>query len=208
MLASRKKEEGLPDVYQEVEYIENTGTQYIATDYSPSATEQMKIELDYMFTARQSGDVFLFASKSDSLSTTITFQCEIYNHGAWYCSSGIMQFRNVLRNVGTTLNTRYYLAMDGGVLTVNESSVNSNGARTEGTVIPIYIFAGNWPNGLHINTGARIYKLTFTANGKKEADFIPCYRKSDTEIGMYDLVGKRFYANAGTGVFLKGNDVA
>ena len=33
-------------------------------------------------------------------------------------------------------------------------------------------------------------------------DFVPCFRKSDNEIGMYDLVGKQFYTNAGTGEFL------
>jgi hypothetical protein len=32
-------------------------------------------------------------------------------------------------------------------------------------------------------------------------DFIPCYRKSDGEVGLYDIVGKKFYTNAGTGAF-------
>lgn len=37
--------------------------------------------------------------------------------------------------------------------------------------------------------------------------FIPCYRKSDEEIGMYDIIGKNFYTNSGTGTFTKGVDV-
>ena len=38
-------------------------------------------------------------------------------------------------------------------------------------------------------------------------NFIPCYKKSSGEIGMYDTVSKEFFTNQGTGTFLKGNDV-
>lgn len=38
-------------------------------------------------------------------------------------------------------------------------------------------------------------------------DLVPCYRKSDSEPGMYDLVTKQFFTNAGTGEFLVGPDV-
>ena len=38
-------------------------------------------------------------------------------------------------------------------------------------------------------------------------DLVPCYRKSDGEIGMYDLVSNTFFTNQGTGTFLKGADV-
>jgi hypothetical protein len=34
-------------------------------------------------------------------------------------------------------------------------------------------------------------------------DFVPCYRKSDSVIWMYDLVGKQFYTNAGSWTFTK-----
>ena len=38
-------------------------------------------------------------------------------------------------------------------------------------------------------------------------DLVPCYRKSDNVIGMLDLVNNVFYTNAGSGKFLKGNNV-
>lgn len=38
-------------------------------------------------------------------------------------------------------------------------------------------------------------------------DLIPCYRKSDSVAGMYDLVNDVFYTNAGTGSFIIGPDV-
>ena len=36
---------------------------------------------------------------------------------------------------------------------------------------------------------------------------MPCYKKSNHEVGLYDMVTKKFYANLGTGVFVAGPDV-
>lgn len=38
-------------------------------------------------------------------------------------------------------------------------------------------------------------------------DMIPCYRRSDNVIGMFDLVSQAFFTNVGTGVFTVGEDV-
>ena len=57
------------------------------------------------------------------------------------------------------------------------------------------------------NTHAKMYSLKVGVKKREEAYFIPCYRKSDSEPGMYDLVSKMFFTNAGTGEFLVGPDV-
>ena len=38
-------------------------------------------------------------------------------------------------------------------------------------------------------------------------DFVPCYRKADSVVGLFDLVSNTFFTNAGTGTFTKGADV-
>ena len=198
----------LPKGYQQVEYIESTGTQWISTSYIPTVTEDMKIELEYMFTAQQTGDSFLFGSKNNGAAV----QCQKYSHARWYCASGIYNFRNLLSSCGGELNKKYSLIMDKNLLTIDGQSVN-NTSTTSGDAVPLYIFAGNW-NGKtqFINTGARIYKLTFTANGILEANFIPCYKKAENsennKPGLYNLLEGKFYTNQGTGVdFTVGNDV-
>ena len=45
------------------------------------------------------------------------------------------------------------------------------------------------------------------ADGTPIRNFVPCYRKSDNVIGLYDTVEGVFYTNAGTGSFTKGVDV-
>lgn len=53
----------------------------------------------------------------------------------------------------------------------------------------------------------RCFRAYVELNGSRVIDLIPCYRKSDGEIGMYDIVSGAFFANAGTGSFTKGADV-
>ena len=196
----------IPEEYQEVEYIESTGTQYILTNYTPTITEDMKIEMDYIFTATQVGESMVFGSTARN--TGIRFQCEYYSSTRWYIGSGINQFRQVLNRVGDKSNTRYSLLIDGETLTVDNQSISYTDKWSGSQALPMCIFAINWINEIrYLNKGIKIYKLIFTANGVKEANFIPCYRKTDNEIGMYDTVSKTFYTNSGTGTFLKGHNV-
>lgn len=197
---------GLPSIYQAVEYIGNTGTQYIKTGYTPTPSYNTRIDMQYMFTATQLGDKMLFGSTGGSSS--ITYECEAFNVTQWYCGGGYYQFRNVIRNVGTALNTKYTFLINGNTMTVNGSSASQNQTRTKGPALELYIFAWN-SNGKaeYINSGARIYQLKFTVDGTVEADFVPCYRKSDNVAGMYDLIGRRFLTNAGTGTFTVGQDI-
>jgi hypothetical protein len=53
----------------------------------------------------------------------------------------------------------------------------------------------------------RMYYWKMTDNGVVVRHMIPCYRISDNVIGMYDLIGKTFYTNAGSGTFTKGANV-
>lgn len=38
-------------------------------------------------------------------------------------------------------------------------------------------------------------------------EYVPCYRKADGEIGVYDIIANSFHANSGTGTLVKGNNV-
>lgn len=70
-----------------------------------------------------------------------------------------------------------------------------------------------WLFGVHRTTigswGTRTirYFKYWDKDGNLLRDMIPCYRKSDNVIGMFDLVSQTFFTNAGTGVFTVGEDV-
>ena len=52
-----------------------------------------------------------------------------------------------------------------------------------------------------------VYSLKIYDGDTAVREFIPCYRKSDNIIGMYDLVNGKFYTNSGTEEFIKGEAV-
>ena len=63
------------------------------------------------------------------------------------------------------------------------------------------------PSGGSYPCYVRIY------SAKISVDFVyqylvPCYRKSDNVVGMYDIINSKFYQNKGTGTFLMGTEVA
>lgn len=71
----------------------------------------------------------------------------------------------------------------------------------------LYIFWWNNGSGQASGASSRIYYFEIYENGTIIRNLIPCYRKSDSVIGMYDLVNGVFYTNSWTWTFTKGSDV-
>ena len=106
---------------------------------------------------------------------------------------------------GTAELQNYYgkdIDVDGTQSTYTYSPTGNN------VTIPIYLFARNVNN---VPTGLAELKMyyfkAYDEYGNIALDLIPCYRKSDNEIGMYDTVNQTFLTNQGTGTFVKGGDV-
>ena len=70
-----------------------------------------------------------------------------------------------------------------------------------------YIFARNNQGTTDRYSHIKLYLCEIYDNGTLIRDFVPCYRKADNAIGLYDTVNDVFYTNAGTGTFLKGDDM-
>lgn len=199
----------LPAEYQEVEYLGNTGTQYIVTDYVPSA-DNVEVDLKYMFTASQRSDSMLFGS-STGYTTAKTYQCEKYNEGNWYIAVGRSNYRDVLGEYGGSRNAIHFIHADADILKIDDGSTAPSTFRSGDNQLPMALFA--WTTKAdgtvaYINKGVRIYAITFKENGVLTADYVPCYRKADDKPGMYDLVTGTFFTNQGTGAdFIVGGDV-
>ena len=190
----------LPSEYQQVEYLESNGTQYILTNYSVDGS--VAISWRYSFTTAQSGDSILFGATQSSNFGRV--QAEYFNNTSWYVSIPGLRYRNKLSGIGGDLNHVYDGYVSNEILTVDGVSTNIQyevGAPVQTDAIGIFCWASNG-NAQYINRGARIYDLHFTKNGKTDAHFIPCVRKSDSKPGMYDIVSRTFYTNAGTGEFI------
>lgn len=74
-------------------------------------------------------------------------------------------------------------------------------------VYPLYILAANYNNSVSGGFGGNVYRVTVRRGDTVLRDYIPCYRKSDDVIGMYEIMTGTFLSNAGGGSFGKGADV-
>lgn len=194
-----EKSEGiLPSAYQQVEYIESTGTQYIDTGIIGKNGIRVLTEMGWRTLSNS-----LFGSRKDISPTRfyVTYYTSKidFGYGADIVSDIYAQAGRIYEIDFDTRNSTKRFGVD-GVYKTTTSSID--------TECNMYIFCYN-RNGIVMSLSKSIFKsMEITdANNEMIRNFVPCYRKSDNEIGLYDTVSKTFFTNAGTGTFLKGNDV-
>ena len=191
----------LPDEYQEVEYIESDGTQYIDTGIKLHQNYEVELKISGI----TYGNTKIFGSRSSAttnnfsiLSTDTSIVCDFYNYSI-----------NRLQ-VSTPITEPITIKMNSSKLILNSSErvVSSYVAFTTPGNAYIFNGAGTFPAG-YTNASMRLHYCKITVEGDTEPVryFIPCYRKSDEVIGLYDLINNHFYTNAGTGTFTKGYDL-
>ena len=200
----------LPEEYQEVEYIESTGTQYINTGVVPGAMFGVTARLNtgtykhesaffgtdwttYRYCFRQQSNNFYFHGNSTTL-------CAV--------QSGVDC--TVMIEPTTGENGMFVFAPDGG--TPVESSVSlknntsalklfSSGASNRCASFRLYSFKLFKREIVDDGEG------TVTTNDVTKLDLVPCEEKSTGVYGLYDFASDTFLTNAGTGVFLAGPHV-
>ena len=191
----------IPSDYQEVEYIESTGTQYIDSNYiSNSKTTAI---LTYAITGPTSGGDEMFFGATNSVGSSYL---EAYVNHRWYAALGGGRYRYVLTGKGVGTNKKYVAQINKDALVVDGNIKNSTEQISDAN-IPIYIFA--WNNNGNVqykHSHMRLYNLIFKENEEEVRNYIPCYHINSNETGLYDVINGNFYNNLGTDEFNKGND--
>lgn len=181
----------LPKEYQEVEYLESTGTQYIDTKYNPF-------------------------SKYDTVSIHVKHKA---NRDAYWLL-GAVNTKDYMDDIGLASNAQRmygyasFNILDNSkineiVLTRNDVTINGQKYNLEyqGNQVyekrDLYLFKAN---GSTVPASGLMYYCKIVTESVTY-ELIPCRRISDNEKGMYDIVNDVFYTNAGTGEFLVGADV-
>lgn len=197
----------LPNEYQQVEYIESTGTQYIDTGIVASPLFEMVAVAQYTENyAGTSGNAWSGTSVSPSrIGFGYASSISSSNFAVLFASTAV--------NTGIPFDTNKHKFVIQGNVTgkwnIDGSTGNATGnvdsEFSKGT-LPFILFARNAASGIGAFFKMRLYSFKFTDNNVLIRDFIPCYRKTDGEIGLYDLINNVFYTNKGTGTFVKGTD--
>ena len=199
----------IPSEYQQVEYIQATGTQYIIVDSSETQSWFYDVTAEITFPVATTYNMMF----GHSLWSDATAWC-LY----WDSSKVTVRRRN---GTGTTYDAQTTKANIEGIkcrFILNDSMASIINADTNTTIVnntldasslnryncPVRIFKGFSNNtGFEKNVAAKLYSFkVYTRNNVLTYDCIPCYRKSDNATGVYDTVHKTFFGNNGTGEFV------
>jgi hypothetical protein len=191
----------LPLEYQEVEYIQSDGNQYINLQFAP--TVNTKTELDLQISSVQAGSTPIFGYRNGDdkyaiwiANGTLQFAFNLGTQDTGYSFSQSMSSRAKL----TMSSAGYYYNDTFLVACSNTRTISCGNA---------YLFALN-DNGWADNRIAvmKVYGCKVYESGVLIRDYVPCYRKSDNVVGLFDRVNKTFYVNSGSGSFTKGNVIS
>lgn len=195
----------LPSEYQEVEHIESTGTQYIDTGIIGKSG--LKFSCKLSISRITLGSPFFGCYGNGQRCYLSILNSTTGNIGYSYMSS-------TYSNTEISANTFYDMETD---FSSNNQSLKIDGetvlttenAGTLNTRMNVFLFGYNFSGKFDKNYPVyiKLHSATIYDGDELVRNFIPCYRKSDNKIGMYDTVTDTFYTNQGTGAFLKGNDV-
>ena len=199
----------VPKGYQQVDYIESTGTQYIDTGYKPNA--DTGVLATYQFSEVSTLQQRVYGVHGDDADTDSVSYAH-YINGSGGMSYAYKDGTGNWIVTGTTAATTKmtfkenvdprYISMNGGTNTPIQ------GIITRTSKYNLMIMTGVEPDGAINQYGKlKLYEFNIYENGELIRHYVPCYRTSDNEIGLYEVKEGKFYKNAGSGTFTKGNDI-
>lgn len=183
----------LPQGYQEVEYIESSGTQYIDTGFVVNKSDNYVLEIDG-----------LFPSQAQAYQG-----CNGYMQFFVGSKYGISNESSI--SVGNRDTVRIAYANQTATLTVNGSQAESKSwASYSGANVKLGVLRmGDTNNGWFSGGAASgtIYGYKVWKDEILVSDCIPCVRNSDNVAGVYDVIREQFITNVGSGVFAVGSNM-
>lgn len=191
----------LPNEYQEVEFLQSSGSQYIKTGIIQSTyATTLKIIADAQYNSTPSAEAYICGVGISSQSFL-----QLGNFTSWFGAhyGGVAQeFQIASKDTNRhiwTINKPDGVASIDNVTKAFSTSVSQN--------LEIYLFAENRANSAANYSSIKLYNFKLYDNNIVLRDFAPCYRISDSVAGMYDMVNDIFYTNAGSGTFIVGQDI-
>lgn len=184
----------VPTAYQEVEYLQSSGSQYIDTQVSGGSSSAYEIKFNPLGATATSFEQYL-AGAQNSFPKLF---CDS-NHNTIYCStSGSDAFIANLANVDMVVS------YDGAEIYLDGNQVVATTSAGWGSMT-WYVFNAHGES--QYKSSMRLYYLKMYTDDNLVRYFTPCYRISDSVAGLWDRVSETFLTNSGSGTFTVGADV-
>lgn len=185
----------LPTEYKQLQWIENPSDAYINTGFTTTNTTTAEIifELPYV----NNGTLTPIGSRSKNNNSRFIINRSSngfqYNYGSK--SSGFVNLEESVYNIKMRI----------GEGTINGSSFPNLSNVNLSDTLPIYLFAMNNNKSARNNAkNMKLYSCKIYNNNLLVRDFIPAKRKSDSAIGLYDIVNNTFNLSPNNTKFIGG----
>ena len=193
--------EEIDEAYERLEYIESTGTQYIKTGIQ-SSSNITKLEAHYYQTTYNPGQI-LYGCYDGTVTMYFNYkESGSINHRSHWMWVELQT--SAVWNENQDCYTK--LEINGNQLTysANGQSITGTASKSKGTSYETYLLAYNATGSAGYFYYCKLYNFKIYVDNILVRNFIPCKRKSDNVLGLYDSINKVFYTNAGTGTFIAG----
>ena len=188
----------IPSEYQEVEYLESTGGEFIETDVNPIFSDTDEFYMRFAYLNVKKTQIFFGTDVSN-----VTLQ------GVAIPKSGYLALRSTDICSPTSGNAYFYKNewIDYHIVNQMLSCKDVVGSLKDFSKLSRHLCLLGKGGETSTRSVMRLSKAYYKRDGEYLMNLIPCYRLSDQEPGMYDTVTNNFFINSGTGTFLIGNDV-
>lgn len=206
-MAGGSSEPDLRDEYQRVEYITSDSDSYVVTDFV--ADNECGLEMvasfptfadhSFMGSREDSGNTRFYVSYP--LSSTSTY---FGFNSATKVSTSTLTINTIYRMQTNFLNSRLATVYDETGTLKGSTAIN---ATLTAHSYPICIFRyNNAGNPTTVSRVLTMYGARCSRKNEVVREYIPCYRKSDGVIGVFEKFTKTFLTTP-VGAFTKGADI-
>lgn len=199
------------NLYQRVEYIESAEEEtypYIITDFYGDNSSGLEVVASFPklqdripMGSRENSDATRFYCVYPMSSSSIYYG---FNTGS--SVSCALKVDTIYRLQTNFLNSRLVNVYD-------EDGIRKGGASLSATLTqqtaPVSIFGYHSASSGNVSSKReyKLYSARCSRGHEVVREYIPCYRKSDGVVGVYEKFTKQFLTNVGGGSFAKGNDI-
>lgn len=184
-------EAGIPEGYLQLSYIQSSGTQYVDVGFKPNENTRVVMDVESV-----ADGVFAFFGTRDSEASNAYI--------LWQLSQTAIRSDYGANQVQQTVNdTRYRVTIDKNEAICMYGSIPIENETSQFTCANNLLLFTTSTAGVvdERKASAKLYSCKVYDDGLLIRDFVPVKNDSD-QVGLYDLVEEKFYANAGTGAFL------
>lgn len=188
--------------YVPLEYIEGTGTQYINTGLTVAGDLDIEASIQFTSMTLESGSAPINGGYTSSSGLTYRADFAGINGDVFWvgCSTNKVDTgvpSDLLRHT-------FHINTATGEWGIDNVTGSVSPAVYPSNYMPILIFDRGMSQLSSYKCKERVYWVKVRKDGELVRDFVPVLRVSDNTPGLYDMAGRAFYANAGTGKFVEG----